>query len=73
MKAVLVLFGLAVVFLAYVVYSYTGSKEYFTDIGGSCNPEIENTCGKDAICQASETGKSGICFPKPDEEKEKTE
>ncbi len=55
------------------MYFYMNSKEQFIDLGGSCNPGIENTCGKDAICQPNETGKKGVCFPKPDEEKEKTE
>jgi hypothetical protein len=73
MKEILILLAISFLVLGITMYFYMNSKDQFIDLGGSCNPGIENTCGKDAICQPNETGKKGVCFPKPDEEKEKTE
>jgi hypothetical protein len=36
-----------------------------TGLGSDCNPQIENSCGENAVCHSSEPGKKGTCLPKP--------
>lgn len=59
----------------FLLYRYfTTATEAFLDLGDSCNPQIENTCGKEAVCQSDDsTSEKGVCFPKPTEEKEAIE
>ena len=53
---------------AYLVFWWlTKETSGFLDLGEACNPQIENTCGENAHCQADETGEKGICFPKEEE------
>ena len=56
--------------VAYVLYRrfWATSTQGFTTLGGECDPQIENSCGKGAICQSDETGMKGVCFPLPEEE-----
>jgi hypothetical protein len=66
----LLFFGLA----AYFIYRwYMSEKSGFLDLGEACNPELENACGKNAKCQADESGKKGVCFPKEEEHEEGAE
>ncbi len=55
--------------LSFFVYKkYFVEVSGFVDLGQDCDPQIENACGKNATCQADETGTRGVCFPKPEEE-----
>jgi hypothetical protein len=50
--------------IGYLVYrKFWVSIQDFTNMGGECNPQIENTCGKGAICQSDDSGTKGVCFP----------
>jgi hypothetical protein len=71
MEFLIVLLLVSVLALAVGIYMYRHS-EPFADLGlgEACNPEITDACGKEALCQADESGTKGLCFPKPTEEKE---
>lgn len=56
--------------LVYRRFWVSGGVQGFANLGAECNPQIENSCGKGAICQSDETGMKGVCFPLPEEEAE---
>jgi hypothetical protein len=50
--------------IGYLVYrKFWANKQGFSNMGDECNPQIENACGKGAICQSDESGTKGVCFP----------
>lgn len=65
-----VLTAIVVTIVGYFVYRkfWASSKQGFTTLGGECDPQIENSCGKGGICQSDESGTKGVCFPLPEEE-----
>ncbi len=56
-----------VAFFAYRKF-WNSSAQGFTTMGAECDPQIENSCGKGAICQSDDSGVKGVCFPLPEEE-----
>ena len=56
--------------IGYFVYRkfWASSTQGFTTMGAECDPQIENSCGKGAVCQSDDSGTKGVCFPLPEEE-----
>lgn len=56
--------------VGYLLYRrfWKGTVSGFANLGEECNPQIENSCGKGAVCQSDESGVKGVCFPLPEEE-----
>ncbi len=65
--AALVIVGI-LAFFAYRKFWKSSSTQGFATMGAECDPQIENSCGKGAICQSDDSGVKGVCFPLPEEE-----
>jgi membrane protein implicated in regulation of membrane protease activity len=58
---------LSLVVLYFGVQWINKQSSDFLDLGDPCDPQLENACGDTAKCQADESGKKGVCFPKEED------